>query len=110
MNHHGYKDSIILGSALMHYSLDKAADVLGIGVDALCKIPVDQNYRVDIQQMEEKIIWARENKVLIIALVGICGTTETGAIDSLKDMAQLADKYGIHFHVDAAWGGPVIFS
>jgi glutamate decarboxylase len=110
MNYHGYKDAIILGSALMHYSLDKATDVLGIGVNALVKIPVDENYRVDVKQMEDKIIWARENNVLIIALVGICGTTETGAIDSLSDMAQLAQKYNIFFHVDAAWGGPCIFS
>jgi len=110
MNHHGYKDAIILGSDLMHYSLDKAADLLGIGVSALVKIPVDQNYRVDIKQMEQKIRWANDNQVLIVALVGICGTTETGAIDSLKDMAELAHRYNIHFHVDAAWGGPVIFS
>jgi len=110
MSYHGYKDAIILGSALMHYSLDKATDVLGMGVESLVKIPVDKNYRADMQLMEDKIIWARENNVLIVALVGICGTTETGAIDSLKDMARLADKYGIYFHVDAAWGGPVIFS
>lgn len=110
MHHYGKKDAIILGSALMHYSLDKATDLLGIGVNALIKIPVDQNYRVNIQEMEDKICWAQKNNVLIIALVGICGTTETGAIDSLKDMAHLANKYGIHFHVDAAWGGPCVFS
>jgi len=110
MNHYGYKDAIILGSDLMHYSLDKGNDVLGIGVNGLVKIPVDENYRVNIQTMEEKILWARENNVLIIALVGICGATETGAIDSLNEMAQLANKYGIRFHVDAAWGGPCIFS
>jgi len=110
MKHYGKQDAIILGSTLMHYSLGKATDVLGIGVNALVKIPVDEDYRVDIKQMEAKIIWANENNVLIIALVGICGSTETGAIDSLRDMAQLAVKYGIHFHVDAAWGGPCIFS
>lgn len=110
MRHHGYTDAIVLGSALLHYSLDKAADVLGLGVKALVKIPVDENYRVDTQLLEDKIVWARENNVLIVALVGICGATETGAIDSLKDMAWLAAKYRIHFHVDAAWGGPCIFS
>merc|ERR1719261_943215 len=90
MNHHGYKDAIILGSSLMHYSLDKATDVLGVGVNALHKIPVDENYRVNVALMEEKIEWARQNNVLIVAIVGICGTTETGAIDSLKDMAEIA--------------------
>lgn len=110
MRHHGFKDAIVLGSELMHYSLDKAIDVLGIGVDALIKIPVDESYRASMQQMEDQIISAQQNNALVVALVGICGTTETGAIDPLIEMAQLASKYDIHFHVDAAWGGPCIFS
>lgn len=110
LKHYGYEDSIIIGSALMHYSMNKAADVLGMGVNSLVKIPVDENYRVDLNMMEERIQQAQRDNVLVTAIVGICGTTETGAIDSLEDMANLAAKYNIHFHVDAAWGGPCIFS
>jgi len=110
LRYHGYDDMIILGSALMHYSLDKAADLLGVGVRGLVKIPVDTNYQVDLAMMELKILEAIENKTLIAAVIGICGTTETGAIDDLQGMAGLAAKYGLHFHVDAAWGGPCIFS
>jgi glutamate decarboxylase len=45
-----------------------------------------------------------------LALVGIAGTTETGNIDPLEEMADLAQEIGCHFHVDAAWGGPTLFS
>merc|ERR1712224_733202 len=76
----------------------------------LVKVPVNSNYQVDLDMMEAKIVEAMEDRTLIAAVVGICGTTETGAIDDLKGMADLAAKYGIHFHVDAAWGGPCIFS
>jgi len=110
LRHYGYDDAIVIGSALMHYSMNKAADVLGCGLQALVKIPCDKNYRVDMEAMEARIIQAKANKECIIGLIGICGTTETGAIDPLDDMAALAAKYDIHFHVDAAWGGPCIFS
>merc|ERR1711937_623956 len=110
LRYHGYDDVIIIGSALIHYSLDKAADLLGMGVQGLVKVPVNSNYQVDLDMMEAKIVEAMEDRTLIAAVVGICGTTETGAIDDLKGMADLAAKYGIHFHVDAAWGGPCIFS
>jgi glutamate decarboxylase len=42
--------------------------------------------------------------------VGVAGGTETGSIDDLAAIADLAQEFGVHFHVDAAWGGPVIFS
>eukprot|EP00392_Amoebophrya_sp_AT5.2_P018771 g19394.t1 len=45
-----------------------------------------------------------------MAMVGICGATETGTIDPLAEMAELAAEEGIFFHVDAAWGGGMIFS
>jgi len=110
MRHYGYLDAVVVGSALMHYSMDKAADLLGVGVKGLVKIRVDSNYQVDLEKMENYLIHAQENRILVLAIVGICGATETGAIDPLWQMAELASKYKVHFHVDAAWGGPCIFS
>jgi len=110
MRYYGYSDIALIGSTLMHYSLDKAADLLGVGVHGLVKIPANANYQVDLAMMEAKIIELLAAKTLICAIVGICGTTETGAIDDLDGMARLASKYNIHFHCDAAWGGPCIFS
>jgi glutamate/tyrosine decarboxylase-like PLP-dependent enzyme len=71
---------------------------------------VDASNRVIPAKMRAAIEDARANRQAIIAVIGVAGTTDTGAIDPLLEIAQLAQEYGIHFHVDAAWGGPVLFS
>ena len=107
---YGYRDAVIIGSRLMHYSFEKAAGVLGIGTSRLLRVPIDRNNRIDISRLRETIDECRTQNRLIIALVGIAGTTETGSIDPLEEMGEIAAEHGIHFHVDAAWGGPVLFS
>jgi glutamate decarboxylase len=52
----------------------------------------------------------REQKVLVIAIIAIAGTTETGSIDPIYEISRIGREFGIHVHVDAAWGGPLIFS
>jgi glutamate decarboxylase len=110
MNRGGYESAVIIGSELMHYSFRKAADVLGFGETGLCLIPTDENFRIRVDLLQEKIIEFRKKNVLIISIVAVCGTTETGSIDPLYKICQLGSQYGIHVHVDAAWGGPLIFS
>lgn len=110
LKHYGYSDVCILGSTLMHYSMDKAADILGLGTANVLKVKTDDYYRVDVAALREKILECREQKKLILAIVGICGGTETGAIDSLGDLGEIAHEEGIYFHVDAAWGGALMFS
>ena len=107
---YGYNDAVIIGSNLMHYSFEKAAGVLGIGTSRLVKVPVDTNNRIIISRLRETIARCRAQNKLIIALVGIAGTTETGSVDPLEEMAEIAGENKIHFHVDAAWGGPILFS
>eukprot|EP00392_Amoebophrya_sp_AT5.2_P013029 g13140.t1 len=58
--------------------------------------------------MEREIVECKRRNVLVLALVGVLGATETGGIDDLEGLAALAEKHGIWFHVDAAWGGPCI--
>ncbi|KAJ3215644.1 hypothetical protein HDU67_000178 [Dinochytrium kinnereticum] len=106
----GYKGAVIIGSALMHYSFKKAADLLGIGDEGLCLIPTDKEFRMRTDLLEAKVKEFKANKFLIIAIVGIAGTTETGSIDNLSRINSIAKEHKIHFHVDAAWGGPLIFS
>lgn len=108
--HYGYTDAVIIGSAMMHYSLKKAADVLGIGVKGLVTCGYDENYRVRVEEVEQKLQECQQKKVCVIAVVGIAGATETGSVDDLQALASLAKKYKTHFHVDAAWGGPCLFS
>ena len=106
----GYHDIVILGSRLMHYSINKAASMLGLGTDNIVFIDSNDDGELDLDLLKEKICECKRNKLHILALVGIAGTTETGEIDPLFEMGDVAQESDIHFHVDAAWGGATIFS
>jgi glutamate decarboxylase len=94
----------------MHYSFEKAAGLLGIGVSNLIRVPVEADHRIDLGALEQAIADCRARGQLVIAVCGIAGTTESGAVDPLREMAGIAHRAGIHFHVDAAWGGALMFS
>ncbi|WP_138500703.1 aminotransferase class V-fold PLP-dependent enzyme [Nostoc sp. PA-18-2419] len=110
LDFYGYKGAVIIGSDLMHFSFDKAADLMGIGTNSLIRIPADRNNRVDIQALRQTVVNCQAKNLLIIAIVGVAGTTDSGGVDSLIDIAEIAHQANAHFHVDAAWGGPLIFS
>lgn len=110
MHRKGYKDMVIIGSPLMHYSMKKASSILGLGIDNIVYVGMNSNNRINIDDLEKKIRQCRKEKIMILAVVGIAGATETGIIDPLEDIAEITKKYKVHFHVDAAWGGALIFS
>ncbi len=97
-------------SGQAHYSFDKAVDLLGLGRGQLRKIPHDEIYRIDLQALEESIKADLEAGLKPACVIGIAGTTNTGSIDKLDRMAEIAKRYGCWFHVDAAYGGAVILS
>ena len=105
-----YKDLAILVSERGHYSLGKAVDVLGIGRNNVISIEVDSESKIDIEKLRAKCEELQKNKIGIISIVGIAGATETGTVDPLDKMADLAKEFNTHFHVDAAWGGPTLLS
>lgn len=107
---YGYDEAVVIGSNSMHYSFDKAADVLGIGRQNLIKVPTDRHNRLEVAALREKIKECCLRKRHIIAIVGVAGTTETGAIDPLPEIAEISREVGTNFHVDAAWAGPLLFS
>ncbi|MFZ2949924.1 MAG: putative pyridoxal-dependent aspartate 1-decarboxylase [Desulfuromonadaceae bacterium] len=100
----------ILVSRRGHYSLGKAADLLGIGRDNLIAVETDDNNRIDMKRLREHCTRLRGEGIRPLSLIGIAGTTETGNVDPLEALADLAAELGCHFHVDAAWGGPTLFS
>ena len=109
MQEYGYNRLVVITSQRGHYSLRKAADLLGIGRDNLIALDcpgqtLDPERALEMGQQ----IQAEGGKVL--ALVGIAGTTETGHIDPLTELAAVAKQLECHFHVDAAWGGATLFS
>jgi glutamate decarboxylase len=100
----------ILVSRRGHYSLGKAADLLGIGRDNLITVETDDNNRIDMKRLREHCSRLEAEGIRPLSLIGIAGTTETGNVDPLEALADLAAELGCHFHVDAAWGGPTLFS
>jgi glutamate decarboxylase len=100
----------VLVSRRGHYSLGKAVDLLGIGRDNLVAVETDENNRIDLKRLREHCVRLRGEGIRPLALVGIAGTTETGNVDPLDSLADQAAELGCHFHVDAAWGGPTLFS
>ncbi|MCW8906367.1 MAG: putative pyridoxal-dependent aspartate 1-decarboxylase [Sedimenticola sp.] len=110
LRHYDCNDVAVLISERGHYSFGKAADLLGIGRDAIRAIPTDGRNRIDLGALQQTLRRLKRENSRIISLVGIAGTTETGNVDPLNSLADIAEEQGCHFHVDAAWGGPTLFS
>jgi len=110
LKYYGYEGAVILVSKRGHYSLRKSADVLGIGQDSLIAIDTDDRDRIDVDKLRERCRELKARKVRIMAIVGIAGTTETGSVDPLDSLSDVAKEFKAHYHVDAAWGGPTLFS
>ncbi len=111
MNAHDLKRIVVLVSRRGHYSLRKAGGILGIGSKNVIAVDVTADHTLDTDKLRATINTLKHEKgTKIAAVVGIAGATETGAIDPLPDMADICEKEKIHFHVDAAWGGPVLLS
>lgn len=108
--HHGYRGAVVIGSAQMHYSFEKGMGLMGLGTDDLLRVPTDASGRVDLGAMRAAAERCRAEGRLVLALVGVAGSTDSGAVDDLHGVADLAEEMGAHFHVDAAWGGPTVFS
>lgn len=110
MKHYGYEGLAVLVSERGHYSLKKAADVLGIGQEGLVAIKTDNDNRICPAALKAKIAELKQQNIKPFAVIGVAGTTETGTIDPLQEIAAICQAEDCHFHVDAAWGGATLMS
>lgn len=100
----------IFASADSHFSVGKAARLLGLGAAAVIAVPVDGARRMDVRALAQALADSRERGEVAMAVVATAGTTDFGAIDPLSAMADLARRHGAWFHVDAAYGGGLLAS
>jgi len=109
---YGIDRSVVLVSRRGHYSLNKAGGLLGIGNHNIVAVDVDKKSRIYIGSLNRTIKEIKRSRVktAILAVIGIAGTTETGTVDPLLKLGEICAKNSIHFHVDAAWGGPTLMS
>ncbi|KAK9455305.1 pyridoxal phosphate-dependent transferase [Dipodascopsis uninucleata] len=109
---HGNGDHrfVIFTSAHGHYSVEKAAISLGLGSNAVWIVPVDEKERMRADLLEELILEAKSKGFTPFYINATAGTTVYGSFDPFEEIASIAKRYGLWFHVDGSWGGNVVFS
>lgn len=91
-----------------HSSIEKGVKIAGIGKESLVKIPVDSEYRMNSVLLEDAIMNDLNKNLIPTCIVASIGTTGSTAIDPLKEIAEIASKYSIWLHVDAAFAGTAL--
>ncbi|MER7946682.1 aspartate aminotransferase family protein [Streptomyces sp. NPDC096079] len=94
----------IFSSECSHFSVQKSAQLLGLGRDAVVSVPVDANKRMQSVVLAAELEACRAEGLIPMAIVATAGTTDFGSIDPLPEIAALAAEYGAWMHVDAAYG------
>ena len=101
---------VLYASVESHHSIDKAAGLLGLGRTAVRRVAVDEriHLRVDeLEKMIERDLAAGHRPFCVVATVG---TTNSGAVDPIADIADLCARRDLWLHVDGAYGGALVFS
>lgn len=88
-----------------HYCVDKALHIAGRGRSPKRIIPTDESYRMSVEALEQALEEDRRNGIRPWIVIASAGTVDTGAIDPLREIAELCRRYGAWFHVDGAYGG-----
>jgi L-2,4-diaminobutyrate decarboxylase len=102
----GFKDPgrlAVLASKDAHFSLKHAVYTLGLGDESLLSLPVDKNRRIDVPAMKETLAEIQNSRDLFCA-VATAGTTSTGSVDPVREIAELCLPNKIWLHVDGAYG------
>lgn len=105
-----YRKLRIYTSEISHFSMEKGAHLLGLGYDAVVKVPVDDKQKIDACALEKLIEQDLENGNLPFCVVATIGTTDYGSIDPMSEISSVCQKYGLWLHADAAYGSAVILS
>jgi aromatic-L-amino-acid decarboxylase len=109
--HDGVRDRwAVYVSEERHVSVDKAVDAIGVGREWVRALPTDDDFRVRLDALEAAIAEDRAKGVRPMCIVGMFGTTNTGAVDDLTTLRRIADRERAWLHVDAAYGGGMLLS
>jgi len=100
----------IFCSEVAHFTVEKSAAQLGLGTDAVVRVATDERFRMSPVALKEALTAARTEGLLPMAIVATAGTTDFGSIDALRELTALAHAEYTWLHVDAAYGGALLFS
>lgn len=91
-----------------HTWIQKAADLFGIGTNAIRWVETDSDYRMDMNDLRRQIEQDKKQGHLPFMVVGAAGTTAVGAVDPLFEIAAICREHDLWFHVDGAYGAPAV--
>jgi aromatic-L-amino-acid decarboxylase len=94
----------LYASQEVHSSIQKAVELLGLGSDALRRLPVNDYFQINLESLKATITKDREDGYMPFCIVGAAGTTNTGSIDDLNTLADICQQEKLWFHVDGAFG------
>src|SRR5437868_1067507 len=94
----------IYASDQVHLSIPKAADILGLGREQVRAVASDEMFRLDVRSLRGQIEADVRAGLKPFCVVASAGTVNTGAVDSLKEVARVAEEFNLWFHVDGAYG------
>jgi len=95
---------VVYASDEIHMSIPKSVALLGIGRDNLRLIPTDSDFRMIPEELEARILNDKNAGKTPVAVIASAGTVNTGAIDPLRQIAEIARRHGVWFHIDGAYG------
>lgn len=110
LKHKDFLKGTIYFSNQTHSSVEKALRMLGFADEQIIKIETDEDFKVRTDLMEEAIVRDIKAGKKPFLIVGNLGTTNTGSIDPLNELADIKDKYNLWMHVDGAYGGSSLIS
>jgi L-2,4-diaminobutyrate decarboxylase len=93
-----------------HYSVGRNVKIMGLGEESIIRVPVDSDYRMRTEKLEELRSGAEKKGIKIISIVASSCSTATGTYDNLNTVADFAEKHDLWMHVDGAHGMGVLFS
>ena len=88
-----------------HHSVYKAVKIAGLGDAVIRKIPMDLHFRMNVQALDNQIQKDIKEGLFPFFIYATAGTTDVGAVDPLEEIGEIAKKYNVWFHIDAAYGG-----
>ncbi len=95
----------VYASDQVHHSVSKAAGLAGFPPQNVRRVMTDDRYRVRLDSLGESILADLGQGLSPFLIVGSAGTTNTGAVDDLNGLADIAAEFGMWLHIDAAYGG-----
>jgi len=101
---------VLFTSAHGHYSLEKAAQMCGLGTNNVWSVPIDAQGRMLPTELESLVLKAKSEGKTPFYVNATAGTTVLGSFDPFTEISAICKKHNLWMHVDGSWGGPVIFS